>query len=397
MAQQLAARLAKDGHQVTMVVPFPNRPDGVLFPGFRRRLRSRTVAPEGYSVVRCANWLLGKRRRHIYRLLENITFGLSSAWAAWREGRPDVLILETWPMFATQMSALLADWWQIPYLYYVQDVYPEAAESLGILNPDGKVARLCRSWDRRLCSRSSATLVISKTMQNLLVRHRQLSSEHFVVIPNWIDGSTLKLLSGQSTWRREQGIPENAFVALFGGTLGEVSGVEVLIEVAQILHEEKDVLIVCVGEGTRKKSLEEAALRLRLKNFRLLPFQPQERVYEVQNAADVALLTIQPRYSNASVPSKLISYFAAARPVICAAATDSAVAQSVFEADAGVVVTPGDARAIAAGIVQIMRAPEAAVRMGANARRYFEEHYTLERAYSQFTHLLQRVVPADLG
>ena len=395
MAHQLATRLARDGHEVTMVVPFPNRPDGVIFPGFRRCLRSSSVSPEGYRVVRCYNWLIGRKRRHISRLLENITFGLSSTWATWRQGRPDALILETWPMFATQMSASLAGWWRVPYLYYVQDVYPEAAENIGVLDAEGTIARLCRSWDRRLCSRSSATLVISETTRNLLVRHRQLPSEQFVVIPNWFDESEFTSISAQNTWRHQQGIPDNAFVAMFSGTLGEVSGVEVLIDVAQILRENKDIIILCVGEGTRKQSLEESAFRLGLKNLRSLPFQPQERVPEVQNAADVALLTMQPQYSNASVPSKLISYFAAARPVICAVADDSAVAQNVLEADAGVVVNPGDAQAIAAGILQIMRAPEAARRMGANARRYFEKHYTLERAYIQFSHVLRQVVATD--
>ena len=82
MAHQLATRLAREGHDVTMIVPFPNRPDGVLYPGFQRRLRARTVTREGYTLVRCANWLLGKQRKNLNRILENVTFGLSSAWAA---------------------------------------------------------------------------------------------------------------------------------------------------------------------------------------------------------------------------------------------------------------------------------------------------------------------------
>ncbi len=100
MAQQLAKRLTEDGHTVTMIVPLPNRPGGRVYPGFKRRLLSRTVSDEGYTVVRCANWLIGARRRTINRILENATFGLSSMWAALRSGRPDLIIVETWPLFA---------------------------------------------------------------------------------------------------------------------------------------------------------------------------------------------------------------------------------------------------------------------------------------------------------
>ena len=108
MAQQLAKRLVRDGHSVTMVVPFPNRPEGVLYPGFRRRLRTRSQSPDGYTIVHCANWLIGNRRRVRDRLLENITFGMSSTWAALREGRPDLIIIETWALFAATFTAMLA-------------------------------------------------------------------------------------------------------------------------------------------------------------------------------------------------------------------------------------------------------------------------------------------------
>src|SRR5689334_3289186 len=137
MADQLAARFARDGHEVTAIAPFPSRPGGELYPGFHRRLRSASSESGGYRLIRCANWFVGKQRRNIDRLLENITFGLSSAWATWRAGRPDVMIVETWPLFAVQFPALLAAWWRVPFLYYIKDVYPEAAEKAGILTNDG--------------------------------------------------------------------------------------------------------------------------------------------------------------------------------------------------------------------------------------------------------------------
>lgn len=391
MAHQLATQLARDGHDVTMVVPFPNRPGGVTFPGFRRRLRSRTVTNVGYTLVRCANWLIGKRRRNVNRILENVTFGLSSGWAAWREGRPDVIIIETWPLFARQIAASLAGWWRVPYLNYVQDVYPEAAEAAGILNPGGTIARACRGWDHHLCLHSASVIVISETVLNLVAANRGLPRDRFTVIPNWLDESAFAVWQGENTWRRSQNISNSVFVAMFAGTLGYVSGAEVLVEVARILQKEENVLLLCIGEGVRKQAMVEASARLGLNSIRFLPFQPSERVLEVQTSSDVALLTMQPHYSDASVPSKLISYLAASRPVICAANADSAVARTVLDAAAGLVVCPGDAQAIAGAILRLMREPETARQMGRNARRHFEEHYTLERAYRQFSDLIRRV------
>jgi len=390
MAHQLATRLTHEGHDVTMIVPFPNRPEGVLYPGFQRRLRARTVTREGYILVRCANWFLGKQRKSLNRFLENVTFGLSSAWAASREGRPDIMIIETWPLFATFFCASLARLWRIPYWYYVQDVYPEAAEGAGIIKANGFVARACRLLDGYLCQHSAHVIVISETMRDLLAANRKLPLECLTVIPNWLDEATFRVWQGDPAWAREQGISSHVFIAMFGGTLGHVSGVEVLVDVARIMMSDPDALLLCVGEGSRKEAMVNKSSRLGLTNICFLPFQPVERVPEVQASCNVALLTMHPGSSDSSVPSKLISYLAASLPVICAAKDESAAARTVRDAGAGIVVSPGDPHAIAEAILRLKCEPQTAQRMGRNARLYFEKHYTLERAFSQFSALVQK-------
>ena len=389
MAQQLAKRLVRDGHSVTMVVPFPNRPDGVLYPGFRRQLRTRSQSADGYTIVHCANWLIGKRRRVRDRMLENITFGLSSTWAALREGKPDLIIIETWALFAATFSAMLARSWGVPYLYYVQDLFPESAEQAGLLDPDGMLARVFRSWDRSLCLHSASTIVISEKMRRLSAANRNLPLDVFSVVSNWIDESAFPAWSGENDWRRSLGIPDETFVALFAGTLGHVSGAEVLLEVARILRGNKDILLLCIGEGVRKEQMIAEASRLALDNIRFLPFQSADRVPEIQASCQVALLTMHPNHSDSSVPSKLISYLAASRPVICAAHADSTVSQVVAEADAGVVVPPGNAQAISDAILHLMRNPNLRRDMGNEARRHFEKHFTLEQAHRRIGTLLE--------
>lgn len=391
MARQLAGRLSLSGHSVSVVVPFPNRPHGELYSGYRRRVRDVSVAPEGYRLVRCATWLIGKRRRSLNRLLENITFGLSAACAVFREGRPDVMIVETWPLFAVQFAALLAHWWRVPFLYYVKDVYPEAAEGVGLLRDGSPVTRLCRVWDSRLCRSSAIVIVISYKMRDLMATSRALPDTHFAVIPDWLDAKEFPVQPIDNAWRREQDIPANAFVAMFGGTLGLVSGVGILIDVARLLRDRPDVLIVCVGEGMEKNRMIDRARSLELQNIRFLPFQPRERVSEVQGAANVTLLTMQPCYSDASVPSKLISYMASGRAVICAAPRHAAVAEIVAGSGAGLVTESGNPGALAQAISHLAQHPAETACMGRRARSYFEQHFTLDRADEQFSKLLTLV------
>ena len=391
MARQLARRLVSDGHDLSVVAPFPNRPFGRLYQGFRRRLYQSESSSEGYRLIRCVNWLVGSRRRKIDRLLENITFGLAAALAAWRQGCPDVLIVETWPLFAVYFAVTLARWWRVPLVYYVKDVYPEALESLGFIRPGGRVARVCRALDKHLCRHSARIVVISESMRDLMSASRGIAADRFAVIPDWLDAADFAPQATDNEWRREQRIAPETFVAMFGGSLGFVSGVEMLVEVAQLLRHKPEVLIVCVGEGVCKQRMIRLSSQLGLENLRFLPFQPRERIAEVQGAADVTLLTMRQTYSDASVPTKLISYMAVGRPVICATPADSTSARIVRDSGAGLLTKPGDTAAMADAITYLSRNPTEVQRRGESARSYFEKHLTLDRAHKQFAALLREV------
>ena len=377
MAHQLAAKLSADGHSVTMIVPVPNRPKGKVYEGFEGSANRRATASDGYKVVRCPHWLIGPTRRLINRVLENLTFGVSATWAAWRQGRPDVLIVETWPLFGVQCAALLARWWRIPFLYYVQDVYPEAAVHAGYLSADSWVAGALRAWDRKLCMQSAKVITISPAMSSILSTTRRLSFDHLAVIANWQDSAEFKMQTFSGRWREEQHIPSTAFVAMFAGTMGHVSGVECLVSVADILRDQPDILIICVGEGIRKAEMEEGAAALRLDNIRFLPNQTRERLVEMQQSANVMLLTMHPSATDSSVPSKLISYMAAGRAVICAANSSATVATVVRDANAGVVLPPDDPAAIARAIKDLAQDSPRNHEMGQKSRRYFEQNFTL--------------------
>ena len=226
-------------------------------------------------------------------------------------------------------------------------------------------------------------------MRRLAAANRNLPLDALSVVSNWIDESAFPVWNGENDWRRSLGISDDTFVVLFAGTLGHVSGAEVLVEVARILQGQKNILLLCIGEGVRKEPMIAEASRLELDNIRFLPFQCADRVPEIQASCQLALLTMHPNHSDSSVPSKLISYLAASLPVICAAHADSTVSAVVAEAGAGVVVPPGNAQAISDAILQLMRDPNLRRDMGNEARRHFEKHFTLEQAHRRIGTLLE--------
>jgi colanic acid biosynthesis glycosyl transferase WcaI len=180
---------------------------------------------------------------------------------------------------------------------------------------------------------------------------------------------------------------------MFAGTMGHASRVDVLVDVAEKLRADDRIRLVCVGHGPLETRMTEEIRRRGLKNLTLLPFQPREAVPDMQSAADVMLLTTSARIGSTSVPSKLITYLAVGKPVICAVPADTDVAALVHEKELGLVTAPENAAALADAIREIasMRR-ENLVAMGQRARAVALERHSLKSAVTRFNQLF-----ADIG
>jgi colanic acid biosynthesis glycosyl transferase WcaI len=397
MTAELVRAWKAAAHEVFVICPSPNRPAGVVYPGFERRLW-RVDSYHGARCIRVRSWLIGSERRPVDRVLENVGFGLMSSLALLLNQRPDVVILESWPVLASSMALGVCAARGIKVINYIKDIYPEAATAAGVVPEGSRIASLLRRMDRWVCARADRNVVISEGAATFLSRARQLPARKFTVVPDWLDLASIAPTTGGPAWRDEVGISREEFVCMFAGTMGLVSRVDVLVEVAerlQRMHGESKIRLVCVGRGLLKPRMEEEIVRRGLKNLTLLPFQPRERVSDAQSAADVMLLTTSAQVGTTSVPNKLITYLAVAKPVICAIPADTDAAALVRECGLGMVVPPENP-SVLADAIQTMAAMEraAVAEMGQRSRAVALERYSLQSAVASFERLFAEIQQA---
>lgn len=395
MAGQLVRSLGRAGHVVTVVCPFPNRPTGRIYGGYRRRLWSHETNGTA-TMLRVWTWFIGARRRTFDRLLENVSLGVSAGLALLLLPRPDVVVVEVWPIFAQTVCALVCRLRGIPMVNYIQDVYPEAACAAGLLEETGRRAALLRDVDRWVSARAAANVVISPRMKDFLVERRKLPSERFHVVENWLDLDEIKPVPVDQAWRGGLGIGPQDFLCMYAGTLGLASGASVLVEAAARLEWNRGVWIVCIGEGVLRDVMSRQVAELGVSRMRMLPFFPRDAVSAVQSCADAMLLTVAPSVGVSSVPSKLITYLAVGKPVICAVPTASDIADLVSGECLGEVVPPGDAAALSHAILRVREMGEAdRERMGQRSRRVALNRFSIDSALRRFNAILER--SADFG
>ncbi len=120
---ETAQCLVRRGHQVTVLTTFPNFPTGIVPPEYRGRLIRREVR-EGVRIVRVWSYIT-PNRGFLKRILAQLSFGCLAPLLGWRDvGRPDVVIVESPPLFDAIGGRLLARGKRCPFIFTVADLWP---------------------------------------------------------------------------------------------------------------------------------------------------------------------------------------------------------------------------------------------------------------------------------
>ncbi|HET8798745.1 MAG TPA: glycosyltransferase family 4 protein [Thermoanaerobaculia bacterium] len=369
---EIAAALHARGHDVRVICPFPSRPAGRLFDGFRRAWRF--VANDGGVIVERRWSTLSPRSTLASRFVENLTFGITSAIALLR-ARCDAAYLNSWPLFATGLTALVLGLRGVPFVVSVQDVYPESLFAQRRRGA-GVVGSLLRRVDRAIARRAAAVIVLSRGFAEIYERDRGVDRERVYVVPNWIGASPLEPdAEAGRAFRSARGIPDDAIVVAYGGNVGVAAGVEQLIEAFRFL--DGRFRLVVAGSGSRAAACVALARSIASERIHFVDPWPTEMTATVLAAADLLALPTAGAQSAVSVPSKLLTYLLADKPILAIARADSEIARVLEESQAGVCAPPADPRAIADAIRASIAAP---VRGGrAYALRHFGRDVCLPR------------------
>lgn len=373
VARELAAR----GHDVTVIAPFPNRPAGRIYAGYRRVPFGREIAQEGFRVVRCAS-LFSRRSSLLSRLAENISFGITSSVALLVHRKPAVIYANTWPIFAAGLTALVSRLRRIPLVISVQDLYPESLTSQRRPG-SGLMARVMMALDRWIVRGAAAVVAISDRFAEHYRRTRRIEASRLHVVRNWLPSANAEAPAGAGdACRARHGIRRDAFLLVYGGNVGVSASVETVVEAFRHLDEApEDFHLLVAGEGASLDHCMRLAVKLAPRRVHFE--HPWTDTSGVLSAADAFVLPTRAAQSAASVPSKLISYLLAERPVIAAALSDSETAAVVDASGAGVVVEPDDPTVLAEAITAMARRPaDERRRMGRAGRVWAMANVTSE-------------------
>lgn len=342
----------------------------------------------GVAVRRVRSTRFG-RASLVGRVLDYASFYPAAALALWGlVGRGDIVVAKTDPPLVSVLAAVVAGVRGARLVNWLQDLYPEVPEALGVPLVRGPVAWVLRAM-RDASLRAAAVNVVLGEIMAERVRSRGVSRQRIRTIPNWADGRAIAPLPCAGHPLRAAWGLADRFVVGYAGNLGRAHDADTVLGAARLLREDRSIAFLFVGGGKGREPLEQAVAGEGLANFVFRPYQARAELGLALTVADVHLVTLRPELEGLIVPSKLYGAMAAGRAIVFVGDPDGEVARLVRAHECGVVARAGDAEALATAIRALRDDPALGERLGANARGAFERRFDRAHALASWRQVLE--------
>ncbi len=380
---ELATRLVAAGHSVTVVTGFPNYPTGIVPPAYRGR-RSMEEHIDGVRVLRTPVYAT-PNKGFVRRILNHLSFAVSSVTAVRRAGPADVIFVESPPLFIGLAALAYTRLKRAPFIFNVSDIWPQSAVELGALR-NRLAIRLAEMFELHLYRRAARVSVVTPGMVERLAA-RGVPRQKLYLLTNGVDTALFRPAEPDLDLVARLGL-QGRKVFLYAGTHGMAQGLDVILEAAKATSD-PNVLYVLAGEGADKERLVAKAAQQGLENVKFLPNQPKSAMPALLNLAYATIIPLKRLdLFKSALPSKMFESMATSRPIV--AALWGEAAELVDTAACGLVVEPEDPDALRAAVEKLAADPELAGRLGDNGRTYVLAHFDRNEIAARFLDLLRQ-------
>lgn len=338
LAQDVRDGLVEKGHTMLIFAPTPSR--GVS-DEVRREYKKKKHETESNGAVKIYRYAMFKEGNNT--LMRAARYSLIEAALLWKGltcKKADILPMGSTPPINGLMTTLIKKIRRIPFVYTVQDLFPESLVSTGMTH-EGSILWKIGNWVSNVTYKNAShIIVISESIRDNLVK-KGVPEEKISVIYNWIDTEkTVPVLREENTLFDEFDLPKDKFYITYAGNLGNSQNVDLVIDCAERLKSNNDIMFVIFGEGSEKERLQKKISDRKLDNIKMFPMQSQERVPEVYSLGDASFVICKKGVGGGAFPSKAASIMATATPVIASFDLDSDLCRIVSKAQSGICTEP---------------------------------------------------------
>lgn len=388
---EMSRRFVKLGIEVGVVTCVPNVPNGIAYPGYRNRWRSReTIA--GIETLRVWTFL-APNKGTVRRILNYLSFCATATLAGLGARRPDLVIATSPQFFCGWAGVFVSRLRRVPFVLEVRDLWPDSIAAVGAMR-SSRLLRFLGWLERRMYAAATRIVTVGRGYQQEL-EARGVPAERISVIPNGVDRGMFDPAADASQLRARFA-PHGEFLCSYVGTIGMGSGLSVVLRAAEQLRAmgRSDVVFLLVGDGAVREDLEREARAAGLDRVVFTGRLPKAEMPGVLAASDACLVHLARRPLFRTVmPSKIFEAAAMAKPIVLG--VEGFAAEVVAGAGAGICIEPENAEQLVEAVLRLASDRELGRALGRAGSQRIAAAYDYSELANGYADLIRGVVAAQ--
>ncbi|MCK5015840.1 MAG: glycosyltransferase family 4 protein [Candidatus Peribacteraceae bacterium] len=333
-------------------------------------------------------WTTRFGRNHLTgRAIDYLSFYVSAFFVLLPMVKPDdFVIAKTDPPMISVIAKLVCIIKSAKLINWNQDLFPEVGTELGIKILEYTKPLLMYLRNKAL-KNAYMNVVLGETMKDKLlslgVNHSNIS-----IIPNWSNGAEIYPVAKENNILRKQWGIDKKFVVGYSGNMGRAHEFETILEIAEKLQSDEDIVFVFIGDGAKRQWIEDEVKSRGLNNFLFKAYQPRDTLASSLSVPDIHLISLFPNLEGLIVPSKYYGVAAAGRACLFIGDSNGEISRILKTNNCGEVIDIGDVQAGVNYILDMKNSQQKCFQQGNKARSVFLNKFDANIAFNKWKKIL---------
>lgn len=376
----------RDGHDVTVVTCAPNHPRGKVYEGYRNKLFQREEK-DGIKVIRLWTYVTANEG-FVKRTLNYVSYMVAVMLATPFLPKADVVLSTSPQFFNGLVGYFVSRVRRIPWVLEIRDLWPESILVVGAIKNKAIIKSL--EYLEMFAYRKADQIVpVTDAFKRYMVG-KGIAADKIDVVKNGVDLGFYQSAPEENPLARELGL-EGKFVASYFGTHGMAHHLETILEAAQELKAQQDIVFLMVGDGADKARLAAMREEMGLENVMMIGQQSKDKMPLLWGLSNVSLVLLKKSDLFKSViPSKIFESMAMQKPIILGVEGESR--EIIEAADSGRCIEPENGRQLAEQVMALYENAALCSELGANGRKHVAEYFDRTVLARRYESLMQALV-----
>ncbi len=333
------------------------------------------------NIVECG-LRVDHKRNLVLRFLAYVSYLLHCFWLLLKTDRRTVVMAVTNPPMNAQLLYLASLIKKFKYEYFFLDVYPEGLEALGKLK-NKYIATAWRYLNLLSYRRAQNLYCLGRDMMELISKNYNINPNELTYLPHWSASENPRPIDFvDSNCARELNLLDK-FVVQYSGNMGIWHDMKTFVRAAKLLEDNDNIVFLFVGDGVKKQSARKLADELNVRNIIWKDFVPFDQLPDSLAGCHVSLISLRDGLEGVAVPCKFYGILESERCVLALVPVKSEIAMAIDDDDTGFHIKPGEHQELVEKIRLLSEKSELVNVKAKNARRAYENKYSLESAVNK--------------